>query len=172
MRHKSYDPAIIPELKSALDYNPDTGFFIWKIDASSKFRKGTRAGFKHDSRGYIGICYKYQRYYAHQVAWAFVYGEWPSLDVDHINRVKSDNRISNLRLATRAQNIAYKPVKDQSLTGKKGVYHDKRDGRFYPYLDCGGKRIALGGFASLAEANAVRIKAEREYWGEFFWERD
>ena len=164
----------ISDLKDIWNYDPRTGVFRWKVHASRKCRAGTIAGSNKEARYgscYIELCYKQERYLAHRVAWAFVNGDWPSLDIDHKNGDKADNRIANLRLATRSQNIAHKSVNAHSLTGVKGVYRDKRDGRFYPYLDTKHGRVALGGFASLDAAGKAREIAEKRYWKEFSWKR-
>lgn len=86
----------LEELRSNLDYNQKTGIFTWL-----KSGRGI-AGCLH-SNGYIIIGLNYHQYAAHRLAWFYVYGEWPSL-LDHKNRKKHDNRLANLRIATKSQN--------------------------------------------------------------------
>lgn len=73
----------------------------WKINRTNGVKSGDIAGRKnHD--GYIHVSVFGKTYSGHRLAWFLHYGEFPELDIDHINRDRSDNRICNLRLATRA----------------------------------------------------------------------
>lgn len=94
------------ELISNYKYDPDTGEIMKVTGTSYK-----RIGFV-DSRGYLTISHNGVSLKAHRVAYALYYGEWPSNELDHINRRPLDNRISNLRLADRFinnQNREFKP---------------------------------------------------------------
>jgi hypothetical protein len=98
------DFAIIPDkVSDVLHYNPDTGDITWKVTRGPK-AKGTIAGTRnHD--GYICIKVFQTLYMAHRLAWFLHYGYNPLTEIDHSNRVRDDNRLSNLRLATREQNM-------------------------------------------------------------------
>src|SRR5215510_1403832 len=87
------------ELKKLLSYDEKTGLFRWRVP-----RKGSERGRVGSyNLGYIDIRLLGRKYWAHRLAWFYVYGRWPSL-LDHINRVKSDNRISNLREVSQKEN--------------------------------------------------------------------
>lgn len=151
-------------------YDPDTGYLYWKTKIAKNTAIGRRVGY--DSGRYTIVVYKKKKkILAHRIAWAIFYGEWPALELDHINNIKTDNRIANLRLATPSQNLAHRPVNSDSLTGVKGVTRDKRDGYYYPYIDVDGKRQSLGRFKNIEDANAARIAAEKKHRGEFFFHR-
>jgi hypothetical protein len=93
---------IIPDsIRDVLNYNPETGEFRWKVGGKGK-KVGGVAGTKTIS-GYWQIKYNYAPYLAHRIAYFFVHNEQPLL-VDHINGIKSDNRIANLRNTTPSQN--------------------------------------------------------------------
>ena len=92
------------ELLSLLDYDPETGEFRWKVTLNSRAIKGCRAGGK-DGRGYIGIKYKGEQHLAHRLALLSSGSDIPEgFVVDHINNVRDDNRLSNLRLLSRSAN--------------------------------------------------------------------
>jgi len=84
-----------------LTYDPYTGLFTWLVDAYSNKVKGKIAG--SIKEGYINISIDRKLYRAHRLAWLYVNGVFPS-EIDHINRVKSDNRICNLREVSRSEN--------------------------------------------------------------------
>lgn len=91
------------ELHQLLDYNPETGEFFWKVN-SRCIKSGSKAGCVCKVHGYQHINIKNKRYKAHRLAWLYVHGKWPHPEIDHINRVKTDNRIANLREADRSMN--------------------------------------------------------------------
>ena len=84
-------------LKELLDYDPKTGIFTWKY-ANNNRKAGSKAGYKAKD-GYIAISIDSKRYLAHRLVWLFVYGHFPKYDIDHINRIRDDNRIENLQKA-------------------------------------------------------------------------
>ena len=103
------------ELKVFLHYCPTSGVFTRSITVCNKARKGDKISGK-TTKGYIRVRIKRTEYYAHRLAWLYVYGEWPKDQIDHINRDKSDNRITNLRDVTCSENNRNKgPRKKKAL---------------------------------------------------------
>lgn len=97
-------PSLTQErLRELLDYNPDTGQFTWKVRRSRCADKGSIAGCV-DKHGYICIKIDQKRYFAHRLALFWANGEWPPDETDHINRDPKDNRLANLRPASRKLN--------------------------------------------------------------------
>ncbi|HAJ7191205.1 TPA: hypothetical protein HNO18_06525 [Escherichia coli] len=148
-----------------LSYDPCTGLFRYTKQCG-RMKPGSIAGYKHVS-GYIYI----GQYKAHRLAWFFHYGTWPEKDIDHINGIKSDNRIVNLREANDALNHRNKKHTSPNRSGFRGVsYHKSERGKpkwRVRITDNEGKRICIGLFDSLDEAIRVRILAENFFYGEF-----
>ena len=86
-----------------LQYNSETGVLIWIKSPAHTIKVGTRAGY-NSGHGYLKIGFKGKLYYAHRLAWYLHYGKWPINNIDHINGIRNDNRISNLRDITQQQN--------------------------------------------------------------------
>ena len=108
-------------LREVLDYGPDTGVFTWKIRTNSRVKVGDVAGALRPD-GYIQISIDGRLHRAHRLAWLYVTGESPPDQIDHINGVRDDNRIANLRLATSAENKQnLRRAKSRNKTGFLGV---------------------------------------------------
>ena len=173
------------ELRQLLRCNPETGKLWWKAREAHWFEDGVfpaavkarawnkrfagREGFVGDNgKGYrfSNICG--QKYYAHRVIWALVFGPWPLHEIDHINGVRDDNRIENLREATTAENGRNKGISRMNSSGFKGVSLFKATGRWEAYISPGGsKKKHLGFFATRDEAAAAYAAAAAEYHGQF-----
>jgi hypothetical protein len=158
-------------LKQILDYDPKTGVFTrrgysLRGGRTSSRGAGERAGW-HCANGYWMICVDNRDYTAHRLAWLYVYGRFPNGDTDHINHDKIDNRIANLREATRSQNSANRPPPKHNKSGHKGVHFDRAKGRWVAYIKKDFKRYHLGRYDTMEEAIAARKDAEHKMFGEF-----
>ncbi len=155
-------------VREALDYDPETGNFTWREPLSSRAKVGQRAGRK-DGRGYIRIGLDGFYYNGHRLAWLYVYGEWPDGGLDHRNRDKTDNRIENLRLATKSQNMANSYRRKDNASGFKGIYFqkDKRKRPWLAQIRKDGKKFHLGYFPTPEEGHAAYAAAARRLFGEF-----
>lgn len=146
-----------------VSYDPDTGHFT-RLMARKSTLIGDRAD-RIDSKGYGRVKINRRAYSAHRLAWFFAYGEWPAMFIDHINGDTSDNRISNLRLATNAQNVM-----NSKPYGKyaKGVHFSVRDQVFIAQIKCGGRyQRRLGSFDNEHDAHEAYKAAAKEYFGEY-----
>lgn len=131
-------------MQNKLRYDPNTGEFFWSVNASTRVKIGDKAGcLKSD--GYIAIRVDKKYYKAHRLAWFFIYGEWPLIQVDHINGDKTDNRIANLRLATSAENHQNRKKPATNTSGYIGVYRDV-SGKWAARIRAKPRRIFLGLF--------------------------
>ena len=144
-------------LREQMDYDPETGSFYWKPR-----RAGCPGG------GYWQIRIKGRCYYAHQLAWLYVHGEWPSEEIDHINRDRLDNRIANLRAADRCQNQQNK-LQSNNKSGFKGVsLHNPRLAKpWQAQITVRGQHHHLGNFSTPEEAHEAYKEAAARLHGEF-----
>jgi len=153
------------ELKRLLDYDPTTGKFTWRKD-KCRIKAGSEAGFL-DNGGYIRIRFKGNLHMAHRLAWFYVNKYFPEGDIDHINTDRIDNRIDNLRCATRAQNCQNQKIRPTNTSGFKGVYRHSSGG-FVSQIVVNRKHRYLGYFATAEEASLAYVKASEELhkdWG-------
>lgn len=154
------------QLRQALHYDGETGVFIWKVWGGRGVSVGRRAG-SHHNAGYWHIGIGGERYLAHRLAWLYVHGEWPLLEVDHINGNKRDNRIANLRLATRQQNGANRGANLNNKSGCRGVHWHPQSGRWRAEMKVARKSKHIGLFRTKEEASAAYQRAAAELFGQF-----
>jgi hypothetical protein len=151
------------ELRDRLSYNAETGLFTWR-NSPRKGWAGRLAG-SQQNRGYWKIVIGKTPYQAHRLAWLYVYGEWPTKDIDHINGVRDDNRIENLREATRQQNCGNGTCFRNSRSGIRGVYPVR--GKWSARIIANRKFKYLGLFKTKDEAAQAYAAAADEAYGEF-----
>lgn len=142
----------LEQLDNILEYIPDTGELKYKISRGCK-AKGSTAGYIHRT-GYIQVELSGKAYLAHRLAWLLYYKVWPTNNIDHINRVKSDNRITNLRDATQEQNMANRSINKNNTSGYPGVSYYKSTGKWVSKY--GGKH--LGYFNTPEEGHMAYTK--------------
>ena len=152
-------------LKECLSYDPETGEFRALFTAGAR-QVGAVAGAMHPM-GYISITVDGHRHLAHRLAWLYVYGVLPHGDTDHINGVKTDNRIANLRAATRSQNMANLGALSNSKSGIRGVFYFPRTDRWRSSIRSNGRTVHLGYFATAEEAAQAYREAATRLHGEF-----
>jgi hypothetical protein len=112
-------------LHSLFEYRDD-GNLIHKTTIRGGKQKGETAGSLHNA-GYIQIQLCGKKYLIHRLIWLFHFGYFPN-QIDHVNRIRSDNRIENLRNCTYGQNHGNSGIRRDNTSGVKGVFLDKRDG--------------------------------------------
>lgn len=150
-------------VRGLLHYEPPTGELTWRVSRGGTARAGRVAGRIMPTTGYRQISIDDRRYLAHRLAWLYVYGVWPPDEIDHINGVKDDNRLSNLRLATHKQNKRNTKRQKNNTSGVTGVRYHKRRKKWVAEIRVNGKNIHLGYFDTLEEAMAARLAALRFY---------
>ena len=144
-----------------LDYDPSTGKFYWKKHRLLS-RVGKEAGGLHN--GYFRIHIDQEQFLAHRLAWLFHYGEFPKGCIDHKNRIKTDNRISNLRDVLDSTNQRNVGKSRKNTSGITRVSWSEKSGKWRAYIhDGNGKEVHLGLFFSMYAAWEARLNAEDMY---------
>jgi hypothetical protein len=150
------------DLLEVVLYNPNTGIFYWKKDVSKKIRAYSIAG-SVSHFGYVGIGINKNYYNAHRLAWLYCYGVWPTNYIDHINGIKHDNRLSNLRECTNSENIQnQRRAQKGNSVGLLGVYKCTKSDKFFSQIMCNSKVKYLGVFDSKEDAHNAYLDAKRE----------
>jgi hypothetical protein len=147
------------EIKNLLFYDAETGLFTWKNPPGKRMKKGDLAG-SFDGKGYRRIMINRKKYLLHRVAWLYVYGYWPPKLIDHINRVRDDNRITNLRLADAQLNSQNKSQHRNNTSGVRGVSWHKQIKKWQAQLQLKTKNIHVGTYDSFCDAKLAREIAE------------
>ena len=151
--------------KELFVYDRETGIIKWRKRTSNRQRKNLVAGSTNfNGDGYTRIQFKGKEYFAHRIAMLLAYGFYgDELEVDHINHVRDDNRLVNLRFATRTDNGRNLSISSRNATGVTGVYYHKRSRKYMARITVDRVIIYLGIFSTLDEAAEVRKAAEIKY---------
>ncbi len=167
-------------LRKLLRYEPDTGKLFWRERTPDMFEGGLysserscrafntrhadKEAFTSDSfDGYKQGMTLGKAYQAHRIVWALHYGEWPEGQIDHINGIRDDNRIVNLRVVSNSENCKNQKLRSTNTSGHLGVSWHKPTGRWQAYIQTSGRINYLGIFKDFEEAVKVRKEAEEKY---------
>lgn len=152
--------------KELFTYDRETGVIKWRKRFNGRQRADLVAGSqrKDDADGYIQIGIKGKLYPAHRIAMLLSYGFYgDGLEVDHINHIRNDNRLSNLRFVTITGNRRNQSISSRNTSGVTGVYYYKAKRKYVAQIKVDSVNIYLGLFATLEEATEVRKEAEIKY---------
>lgn len=150
------------DLKNILHYNPETGVFTWLCDRGGTAKEGTVAGTLSE-KGYIRINIYGKIHAAHRLAFLYMLGVTPQHQIDHINRIRHDNRFSNLRVVTPIGNARNRSLSINNKTGVDGVSWDRQRGRFKVCIYVNNRCINIGRYLTLDKAKEAREYAKRLY---------
>lgn len=169
-------PEIVRQL---LRYEPETGKLFWRERGPEWFASkrahsawnarfsGMEAFTARTSHGYAIGNFLGKLLMAHRVIWVIAQGCWPSADVDHINSDRSDNRIVNLREATRSENNCNRPISSANTSGLKGVTFHAKSRKWRAQIKKHGKNHFLGCFETPQAAHAAYSNAAPVIHGDF-----
>lgn len=160
---RNRDWLTIEEARRRLDYNPLSGDLTWKVLHNTK-RIGAVAR-SLDVAGYVQVNLAGTMLKGHRLAWFLHYGQWPDGQIDHVNGIRSDNRIANLRCVSHQVNAQnQRNGSRSSATGLIGVYVDRRHGKPWVYrakIQVNKRQIHLGGFPTPEAAHLAYVTAKR-----------
>ena len=148
-----------------LEIDTEKGLLIWKHTMGGKAKKGQEAG-SLTANGYVSIRIDQNDYLAHRLMWLYVYGAMPLLSIDHIDRDRTNNKPTNLRLATPKQNSENMFISKSNTSGYRGVRKEARlkSKPWSAVITHNYKQKHLGYYATAEEAVAARKAAEDEYF--------
>lgn len=156
-------------LRSMFDYEKETGLFFRKVVNHNRFKVGEVAGCLNN-RGYVSITIDHKAYLAHRLAWLYCHGVPPKGFIDHINGLKDDNRIDNLRDVTQSLNMSNRKKHENNVSGYSGVrlvYENKKGGKTWMSLIKKDKqKYYLGTFKTEIEAYEAYLRKVVELYGE------
>jgi len=149
---------MMDDINNHIKYEPETGKLYW-IYGRKKIKENDEVGHVR-ADGYIRLKYNGKSYYAHKIAWLLYYGYWPQGIVDHINGIKSDNRINNLRNVSQKENCQNRIEHRQ---GKLlGTHYNKKFNNWQSFITFNGKKKHLGCFDTEQKAHEAYLKALEE----------
>lgn len=158
-------PLTQQRLRELLHYDGDTGLITRLTDYGrwNRQKAGNVVGSMRRD-GYMQVNIDGSMYLSHRVAWAYVHGKWPVNDIDHIDGNRTNNRISNLREATRGENLQNKRrAQSNSASGMLGVSWDKARSKWTAEIKVGKTKFRLGRFDLVAEAQSAYLEAKRRH---------
>lgn len=148
-------------LKDALHYNPETGVWAWLISTARRIEIGDIAGHINAKDGYRRIKIDGSLYLSNRLSFFYMEGYFPENDVDHINRIRHDDKWLNLREVSRQVNIRNCGIRKTNKSGVKGVLWVKERLKWAVSITVNYKKYSLGRYKDFEEAVFVRFAAEQ-----------
>lgn len=147
-------------------YNPETGDLRWKVRSAQRVHVGDPVG-APTAKGYRRFSYQNRLYLKHRVVWLMQTGSWPEHFIDHRDGDRSNDRWSNLRAATHAQNAQNAKRRADNTSGFKGVSFNRRLGKWTAHIRAHGCSVFLGRHETAEAASHAYVQAATQLHGAF-----
>lgn len=148
-------------LREVLDYDPETGIFVWKVNQGKNRTAGKKAGFAFGP--YWSLRVDKVQYLAHRLAWYYAHGYMPDCGIDHKDNDKRNNALFNLREGNQSLNMQnLQKCRSDNKTGYLGVCWHSRDKKYQAQIHLDGKNHFLGLYDTAEEAHQAYIEAKRK----------
>lgn len=154
-------PLTQERVRELFDYDPETGIVTRRVGRGNQTKVGDKVGSLDKSTGYLTTRIDDRSFYLHRVIFLHVHGYMPEYQVDHINRLRTDNRACNLRESTYSCNSRNSVIRYNNTSGVKGVSWISQKGRWVVQIFINGRGRSLGRYKDFTEAVAVRLAAEQ-----------
>jgi len=150
-------------VKKLFYYDAESGMLIWRNGNGRNVKPWQQA--KASNRlGYFSVKIKDKTYPVHRIIWLYVYGSFPSQDIDHKNRIRNDNRLCNLRSVSRTDNCQNISTPNHNKSGHIGVSWIKSHKSWTVYVKVNKKNKWLGYYKNLDDAVVARKAGEVQYY--------
>lgn len=161
----SYKELTRARLKEVVHYNENTGEMLWIKPTSARVKIGDKVG-NNDGKGYLQTCIDGRRYRVHRLVWLWVYGVFPTYHIDHIDRDRTNNKLSNLRDLPQALNNQNIGVTRANTSGFLGVSWSKEMRKWEARISINNKTRVIGYFDKPENAsNAYRLAKQTHHKG-------
>ena len=154
-----------------MDYNNlfayESGILTWIVKPCRNIEAFTIAGTLRDD-GYIGVFIDGKYHFAHRIIWEMHNGSIPEgMVVDHIDRIRNNNLIENLRICTFQENHFNRGKQSNNKSGFKGVSWHKQKQKWVAQIKLDGKNKFLGFFTCPEKAYLKYCETAIERYGEY-----
>lgn len=146
----------VEQVRELFRYDPLTGDLFWRVRPANRMQAGDKAGTLSKASGYMKIKIKSASHQSHRLIWLFVYGSFPDFEIDHINGIRDDNRLINLRAVSRSENCRNRGMQSNNTSGVMGVSWCKRANQWLARIYVDGANKHLGYFDRLQDAADAR----------------
>lgn len=147
-------------LRQVFNYDSITGVVTRRMCTANRHKLGEVVGVR-GARGYLQATVDSQKHPLHRLIWVWVHGVWPPNDLDHWNRNRADNRLKNLRPATRSENNHNQGLSKRNTSGFVGVSWDESRKAWIASIGYDNKLRYLGRYPTPEEASRAYLAAKR-----------
>ena len=139
------------ELLEYLSYDADTGILTWIKKPSKKIVLNSRAGSQTET-GYRTLYFKGKKYQEHHVIWCIVHGQFPTMQIDHIDQDRSNNAINNLREVSQSENSRNRARARRTRLGEVGIWWCRRRRKYVAEITLNRKKVYQKTFDDIDDA--------------------